>query len=493
MATYNIRQRLENEVIRQSQMTQQSILSLPTSRDLLMDLSSSIQETHRTIELIQEKHQKYLSSLRQRRQSNPTPPNMLVESISTSTPSTTTSTSSSELYSLLSYIIQSYDTPEYSYLQILNYHFYRLLKYLYYTIFLIKECSLNHHETLEKQYSTYFTIEGIQKHMNENTLYYRYHCFDSNHIGTNFPSKSSIIEPNISKIKEFLSLTENYVLDMILLGWNTFSFNNSIHLQSQSLQSSQSQSQSLSLSLLDNIFSSTISSPSSSTSSASISLLLDSLINGYYNRVVSLIGICISSFQQIVSLTKKLEFIYFLIIYDTKFINSIIKTLLVMGLTLTPLPTFSLIFNFNEILTSIPSILSFEIQNFIYNSLQFQCKSSNDITLLPWTITPSSKTSLLESMLPTILYNTLQSYLQIISLNEHSKSYIPDTLQSLQSSQQHIIQTEQLNNNNDMNIINIISVECIKSYLILIVIYEKILFNVKKNITEKLNFNNLDQ
>jgi hypothetical protein len=508
MMSINLRTRLQNEFFRQQQSTLQPFSSLQPARDLMMDLSLSIKESLRAVSLIAEKYFQYLQRRTRRRS--------LSQSYDDMTPSPSrdhrsSSSSQSSSPTLLSHYHELFYSPQVAYSQLLSFHLYRLLKELFLIVLLLKETSTNHQLDRSSSSSStssttptapsdssheshhLFTIEGIQRHMNENTLFYQYHCFDSKSIQQYGTSMATAVKsPNIQKMKEFLKLFENYLFDLILLGWRTFSTTGG----------------SMTAPVLPH--STPSSSSSSSSSSHRLSLLLDHLINGYFNRIVSLIGQCMMSFhsstltpQSSITLNTQLEFFYFLISSDSQFAHTTLDTLHLFGFDLNPRPTFSLIFNLDQTLTHLPEMISLEIHNMIKNTISFHYKSSNDMNIFPWTISHTSTSGmkggggndskgLLEGPFPDLVFNILMSYIKIISQNTESAPFdllqnqLPSSLGHGAGSGGHHHSSSLLHEQRYQKMNDIISIQCIQSYRILLTIYEKILFNLKRYLNDEI-------
>ena len=394
-----------------------------------------------------------------------------------------------------------------------SYSMARMFRLLLYTAVLMKQCSLTCSAEMAKQTPSYFSEEGICEHMDANTEYYEYQCFHSIYVDGGggaasaadtsepgaHPAPAVLAAPNhvatktpiVARVSQFLDLAEGYALDMILLGWNYFHrVDKIISLEDGilSLQGRNGVDSSAPLSggrgrhFADMDSERTQRARRSVTQQVAsltkqnieltspITPFLDILINGYYNRTVSLVGRCVCSFDKFNTVRSKLELIHFVVTADSRLAQSIVDALGVIGLKLTPSPTLSLTLRLDDLLDELPIVLYSEIETLMSAAVR-NSKKEGDSSHFPWTI-HRLRGSLFIGPLPDAAYNILVMYLRLMVGLPGSASYT--------SHDDGRREEMRLRNMND-----IIAVQSLRGYRILVGAYEGVLISLKQIVDTK--------
>mmetsp|Transcript_19631 Transcript_19631/g.28231 ORF Transcript_19631/g.28231 Transcript_19631/m.28231 type:complete len:1995 (+) Transcript_19631:3-5987(+) len=445
MGEEDIHAKLEAELSRQRRVEgEKPFLHLRAARDILVKLAFDIKETKRFLHLLQKKYSRHQNHIVRAQRSSE---NTAVDAGPLS------DTRDGKKESIFCSMLKNPFSLSCVLLEVWSYHVSRLFRLLCYAAVLLKQSYLTCRAEMERQEPSYYSEEGIAQHMDANTEYFEYQCFRmkpevslGSDEGTEKRNDGPVPNstPSVYRVKEFVDLAENYALDMILLGWNHFTHIDRLTTPAKTL---------------------TTEIAHSSVALPPIAPYLDILINGYYNRTISLVGKCISNFDKFESVRSKLELIHFVVTTDSRLALSIVDALAVIGLHLTPSPTLSLTLHLDDLLDELPGVVSGELDNFISNALR-SGKTDGDRSSFPWTIHKDADTGLLVGPIPRLILDILSSYMKLTAP-------LPDS-SSFTTYDEGRREEGRLRRMND-----IIAVQTISSYTTLVTAYESILIHLK--------------
>jgi hypothetical protein len=507
MAENATRSKLRTEIKRQqTAQSSKPFLQMQGARDILIKLSYDIKESIRFLKLLHKKYVIYRRQLIRSTLSAPQPVTEIADFSATASPITASPQEQKNKKKSMfhSAMLNPHSTLSGLLLQ-WNYSISHMFRLLVYTAVLMKQCALTCNEEMGKQSPSYFSEEGIAEHMEANTEYYEFQCFHSIYVDDSsaqrsiedeaLPSSETVITPtaiekktpNIQCVKQFLDLAENYALDMILLGWSYFHrvdkilpketptvpsaaagpplWGQSTGHENTSPRMRRSITQQVASLTKQNI---ELTSP--------ITPFLDILINGYYNRTVSLVGRCVWSFEKFETVRSKLELIHFVVTADSRLAQSIVNALGVIGLQLTPSPTLSLTLHLDDLLDELPIILYSEIETLLAQSVRTS-KLEGDTSHFPWTIR-RLRGSLFVGPLPDSAYSVLATYMKLMAGLPGSGSYT-----SHDDGRREETRLRRMN--------DIIAIQSLKGYGILVTAFEGVLMSLKQIVDTKSYTNSL--
>lgn len=251
--------------------------------------------------------------------------------------------------------------------------------------------NLVHHCSVSSTMTPSYHIDDVKALMDQQSELHG--VYNVKHSSDDEVEDSRILShEDLDKVIDLFSLLEGYVSDMALCGW-------------QILVPSKRSLCNTPLHVGDD-----------QPCNLLITKLFEHVVNGYFNRIVSLIGKYVDNthFEELKGQQTKLSLIHFVIVEDERLAHSLGRVFSALGMLLSPLPRLSASLNVEDLLMRFGLVLTSEINIYVKRAMTIPSGSVRLVKAVPWQVNRLDN-SLCIGPVPECVMSVLNTYMKMMS------------------------------------------------------------------------------